>query len=202
MLAGVQLSMRPARACAITCTAYSAIASTSASLASPRSTTMFAVEGGAAVPLGELSSFAGASWAEDGSIFVSEPFTKGLLQLPAAGGSAKVVAPGLPDIQWFYSGIDAQFNEPIRRNDELTAAAEYVDVKEVSGKRVQKMLVQTGDVTYTNQHGKLVTQVLSHTFRVPRQSAQGGLRRDKAAGHSVMLGAGALAPRVSRTSGT
>ena len=87
-----------------------------------------------------------------------------------------VVAPGLPDIQWFYSGIDAQFNEPIRRNDELTAAAEYVDVKEVSGKRVQKMLVQTGDVTYTNQHGKLVTQVLSHTFRVPRQSAPGGLR--------------------------
>jgi serine/threonine-protein kinase len=50
------------------------------------------VEGGAVLPLGEVGTFAGASWAEDGSIFVSD-FGKGLLQFPAAGGAPKIVAP-------------------------------------------------------------------------------------------------------------
>lgn len=86
-----------------------------------------------------------------------------------------VVAPGLPDIQWFYSGVDCEFHEPIRRNDSFTVKADYVDAKAVSGKRVSGMLVQTGDVRYLNQHGRLATRVLSHCFRVPRQTAQGGL---------------------------
>jgi acyl dehydratase len=93
-----------------------------------------------------------------------------------------VVAPGLPDVQWFYSGIDAEFNEPVRRNDEITAKAEYVDAKQISGKKVSNMLVQTGDVRYVNQYGREVTKVLSHTFRVARATAEGGLRyesRDK-----------------------
>jgi acyl dehydratase len=93
-----------------------------------------------------------------------------------------VVAPGLPDIQWFYSGIDAEFHAPMRRGDEVTARAAYVDAKEVSGKQVTKMLVQTGEVKYLDQNGQLLTRVLSHCFRVPRQSAEGGLSyapRDK-----------------------
>jgi serine/threonine protein kinase len=49
-------------------------------------------EGGAVVPLGEAGTFAGASWAEDGSIFVSD-FRKGLVQFPAAGGAPTIVAP-------------------------------------------------------------------------------------------------------------
>ncbi len=87
-----------------------------------------------------------------------------------------MVAPGLPDIQWYYSGFDAQFHEPIRRNDEIAAEAEYVDVKEVSGRNVARMLVQTGEVRYRNQHGRLATRVLSHCYRVARNSAEGGLR--------------------------
>jgi acyl dehydratase len=93
-----------------------------------------------------------------------------------------VVAPGLPDVQWFYSGIDAVFHHPIRRNDAIEVSAEYVDAQPVSGKTVANMLVQTGDVRYTDQDGRLVTQVLSHCFRVARQSAAGGLSyppRDK-----------------------
>ncbi|UUZ62808.1 MaoC family dehydratase N-terminal domain-containing protein [Polaromonas sp. P1-6] len=93
-----------------------------------------------------------------------------------------VVAPGLPDVQWFYSGIDAEFHEPIRRNDTIVAHAEYVDAKALKGKTVSNMLVQTGDVRYVNQDGTLVTRVLSHTFRVARTSAEGGLKyapRDK-----------------------
>lgn len=87
-----------------------------------------------------------------------------------------VVAPGLPDVQWFYSGIDAEFLRPIKRNDAIVASAEYVDAKAISGKTVSNMLVQTGDVRYTNQHGELVTRVLSHTFRVARKSADTGLK--------------------------
>jgi acyl dehydratase len=93
-----------------------------------------------------------------------------------------VVAPGLPDVQWFYSGIDAEFHQPILRNDEVTASAEYVDAQPLSGKTVANMLVQTGDVRYHDQRGALLTRVLSHTFRVARQSAEGGLKyapRDK-----------------------
>ncbi len=86
------------------------------------------------------------------------------------------IAPGLPDIQWVYSGTDWVFDEPIRRNDEITAAAEYTSVTEVAGKRVARMLVQTGEVVYRNQRGERVAKAVAHTFRIPRANADGGLR--------------------------
>jgi serine/threonine-protein kinase len=50
------------------------------------------VEGGAVIPLASLDgNFAGASWAEDGSIFVDDAGAKGLLQLPADGGAPKII---------------------------------------------------------------------------------------------------------------
>jgi serine/threonine-protein kinase len=52
------------------------------------------VDGGAIMPIGQVSNFGGASWAEDDSIFVGEAFGRGLLQFPAAGGPPKVVAAG------------------------------------------------------------------------------------------------------------
>jgi len=87
-----------------------------------------------------------------------------------------VIAPGLPDIQWIYSGTDWFFDEPVRRNDEITATGEYVDAKELSGKRVARMLIQTGEVIYRNQNAKRVARALSHTFRIARSGAQGGLK--------------------------
>ncbi len=86
-----------------------------------------------------------------------------------------VVAPGLPDIQWYYSGIDAEFHAPMRRNDAFDVQAEYIDAKPLSGKRVKNMIVQTGEVRYRNQRGEELTRVLSHCFRVARQGADGGL---------------------------
>jgi serine/threonine-protein kinase len=52
------------------------------------------VEGGAVVPLGDIASatFAGASWGEDGSILLSEGWTKGLLRIRAGGGRPEAVA--------------------------------------------------------------------------------------------------------------
>ena len=67
-----------------------------------------------------------------------------------------VVAPGLPDVQWYYSGIDAEFYHPIKRNDTVTASAEYVSAEPLSGKTVSNMIVQTGDVRYHDQDGRLV----------------------------------------------
>lgn len=95
-----------------------------------------------------------------------------------------VVAPGLEDIQWYYSGIDAEFPKPMFRNDEITATAEYVDAKKIEGRRVRNMLIQTGDVRYHNQDGELCTRVLSHTFRVARSGATDGLRYDPRERHA------------------
>jgi serine/threonine protein kinase len=54
------------------------------------------VEGGAVVPLGDFAAgFAGASWGEDGSIFLSQS-PRGLLRIPAGGGPPERVA-GLGD---------------------------------------------------------------------------------------------------------
>jgi serine/threonine-protein kinase len=52
------------------------------------------VEGGPVVPVGTVDgTFGGASWSEDGSIFVSDAGGKGLVQLPDAGGGASILAP-------------------------------------------------------------------------------------------------------------
>ena len=110
---------------------------------------------------------------------------KGLIAPPTFffGVFDAVVAPGLPDIQWIYSGVDCEFIEPMRRNDEITATAEYIDAKELPARQSGRMLVQTGDVRYTNQHGRLTAKVLSHTFRVARMAAAGGLRYEARAEH-------------------
>jgi Tol biopolymer transport system component len=50
------------------------------------------VEGGAAVPLGEVGGFSGASWGPDGNVLVGEAFGKGVVRIPAAGGNREVIA--------------------------------------------------------------------------------------------------------------
>ena len=44
------------------------------------------------VPLGDIPNFSGASWGEDGSIFVGEAFGKGLLRMSDGGGPPESVA--------------------------------------------------------------------------------------------------------------
>jgi serine/threonine-protein kinase len=48
------------------------------------------VEGGAVIPLTEISTFAGASWGEDSNIIASEPYSS-LLRIPSGGGPSTVV---------------------------------------------------------------------------------------------------------------
>lgn len=87
-----------------------------------------------------------------------------------------VVAPGLPDVQWFYAGSDWTFHQPAKRGDEFSVKAEYTDVRRVGGERVKRMLLQTGTVDYYNQSGDKLATVKSHCFRVPRPGADGSLQ--------------------------
>ncbi|MGE5833618.1 MAG: protein kinase domain-containing protein [Acidobacteriota bacterium] len=54
------------------------------------------VDGGPVVPVGAIAAdgvFGGASWGEDGFIYVGDSAGKGLQQLPDAGGAAKILVP-------------------------------------------------------------------------------------------------------------
>ena len=86
-----------------------------------------------------------------------------------------VVAPGLPDVHWFYAGADWTFLKPAKRGDEFTVKAEYSGARKVGGERVSRMILQTGTVDYLNQDGDHLARVFSHCFRVPRPGAEGGL---------------------------
>jgi acyl dehydratase len=94
-----------------------------------------------------------------------------------------VIGPGLPDVQWFYSGADWTFYRPVREGEEVLVRAILADAFEVSGKLVKRMIVQTGEVTYSTEDGEPLAKVLSHVFRVPRSGAEGGLRYERREPH-------------------
>ena len=50
------------------------------------------VEGGAIVPLADITNFLGAGWSEDGSFLVGGSLHQGLLRIPAGGGSPEMLA--------------------------------------------------------------------------------------------------------------
>ena len=87
-----------------------------------------------------------------------------------------VVAPGLPDVHWFYAGADWIFHKPAMRGDEFRVDARYTDAHRVGGERVGRMILQTGTVDYYNQRDEKLATVLSHCFRVPRPGAEGALQ--------------------------
>jgi acyl dehydratase len=94
-----------------------------------------------------------------------------------------VVAPGLPDVHWFYAGADWFFERPARRGDSFTVKASYEGAKAVGGGRVSNMLMQTGKVEYFNQSSERLAYVMSHCFRVPRPGAKGGLQYEPRPAH-------------------
>jgi serine/threonine-protein kinase len=63
------------------------------------------VDGGAVVPLGEVSNFTGASWGEDGSIFMGVQ-GKGVVRIREGGGQPEtIVAPGNGEIALVFPQI-------------------------------------------------------------------------------------------------
>lgn len=87
-----------------------------------------------------------------------------------------VVAPKLRGIQWLYGGTDWEWFEPIRHRDSFSVRARLLDAVEKHGSKARAFIIQTGEVLYTNQHGKLVCRALGHTARTPRAHAKDGLQ--------------------------
>lgn len=88
-----------------------------------------------------------------------------------------VVAPGLPGVQWFYLGSEWEFHRAVRHGDAILARATLLDAELRSGRRAGHYVVQTGEVTYTDDGGRPLARAVSHTARIPRRpTASTGLR--------------------------
>ena len=88
-----------------------------------------------------------------------------------------IVAPGLPGVQWIYAGSDWYLYKPVRVGDLITAKARLIDVQEKVGRRVAKLVIQTGETFYYNQNGELVAKCIGDIMRMPRGRSGEG-RRD------------------------
>ena len=86
-----------------------------------------------------------------------------------------VVAPKLRGIQWLYGGTDWEWYEPIRHRDRFNVQARLLDAVEKRGSKARSFIIQTGEVSYTNQDGRLIARALGHTARTPRARAKDGL---------------------------
>jgi len=89
-----------------------------------------------------------------------------------------IVAPGLGGIQLIFGGTDWTFYDVARAGDGITPCVRIVDVEEHRGKKVERFLIQVGEVTYTRQDGKLLARALGRTLRIPRVGAEGHMRQE------------------------
>jgi acyl dehydratase len=88
-----------------------------------------------------------------------------------------IVAPGLRGVQWIHGGTRWTLHRAVRPGDTIVARARVIRVQEKSGKRVARMLVQTGEILFTNQRQELVARAENDILRVPRARSGQGIRR-------------------------
>jgi acyl dehydratase len=79
-----------------------------------------------------------------------------------------IVAPKLQGVQWIYAGTGWTWFEPVRLDDTFTVDAQLLGQDIKSGRRFAKWVLQTGEVRYYNQHGRLVATALGRCARTPR----------------------------------
>lgn len=79
-----------------------------------------------------------------------------------------VVAPKLPGVQWIYAGTAWTWFEPILIDDSFRVEAKLVKQEEKSGRRFSNWVLQTGEIRFTNQHGRLVAIASGRCARTPR----------------------------------
>jgi len=87
-----------------------------------------------------------------------------------------IVAPGLPGVQWIHGGNRWELYDVIRPGDTITSRARVIAVNEKRGAHVPRLIVQVGEVLYTNQYGKTVGRTEVDMLRVPRARSGGGFR--------------------------
>jgi serine/threonine protein kinase/Tol biopolymer transport system component len=125
------------------------------------------VEGGAVVPLGEASSFPGASWGEDGIVLGGAG--PGLVRIPSGGGAAMPVTDmrkgetghGLPQI--LPGGNAVLFVVYTTSYDADNATIEVVSLKD----HVRKILLRGGTSPYYLPSGHLVYVNKGTLFAIP-----------------------------------
>jgi acyl dehydratase len=87
-----------------------------------------------------------------------------------------IVAPGLRGIQWIYGGTRWEHWHPVRPGDTIVAQARLIGVTEKAGSRARRLVVQTGEILYTNQRDELVARAEADVMRVARRhSSSGGM---------------------------
>ena len=90
-----------------------------------------------------------------------------------------IVAPKLAGVQWIYAGTDFTWYEPIREGDTFAVEAKLTKQEEKSGRRFARWVMQSGDVLYNNQHGRLAAKAAGHVARTPRLSHNDGTRNSE-----------------------
>lgn len=89
-----------------------------------------------------------------------------------------IVAPGLAGIQWIHGGTRWELCWPIHVGDTITARARLLRVTEKHGRRTPRFLVQTGEILFTNQDGRLVARAENDILRVPRARSGQGMKSE------------------------
>lgn len=85
------------------------------------------------------------------------------------------IGAGLPGVQPFYAGATLEFARRITRGTRLVADATFGPVQQVSGRVAKSMIIQSAEITYTDDAGELLATAVARTFRVPRRRAEEGL---------------------------
>lgn len=79
-----------------------------------------------------------------------------------------VIAPKLPGVQWLYAGTSWTWFEPILLDDLFTVEAMLLKQEIKHGRRFPKWVLQTGELKYVNQHGRIAGTALGRCARTPR----------------------------------
>lgn len=88
-----------------------------------------------------------------------------------------IVAPGLRGVQWIHGGTRWTLHLPVRVGDTIVARARVIKVQDKKGSRVPRLLIQTGEILFTNQRDELVARAENDILRVPRARSGQGIRR-------------------------
>ena len=79
-----------------------------------------------------------------------------------------IVAPKMAGVQWIYAGTEWTWYEPIRLNDTFTIDVKMTRQEVKSGRRFGTWALQTGELDYVNQHGRLAAHAVGKCARTPR----------------------------------
>jgi len=82
-----------------------------------------------------------------------------------------LVAPKLPGLHAIYVGTHWQFQRWVRLGEQIEARARLLQVQEKEGRFCGHMVLQVGEVLYTDPQGQPIARAVSKVLRTSRQGA-------------------------------